>query len=79
MNKQEEKKILPFISIFNPNNPEALPITKETLENWKTSDCMINEIEKVEFITCKCQASKSGKILFKRSHIEVCDISGHKL
>ena len=30
--KQEEKKILPFISTFNPNNPEALPIIKKTLQ-----------------------------------------------
>ena len=35
--KQEEKKILPFISTFNPNNPEALLISKQILENLKTS------------------------------------------
>ena len=28
--KQEEKTILPFSSTFNPNNPKALPIIKET-------------------------------------------------
>ena len=33
VNKQEEKKILPFISAFNPNNPKALPIIKQTLGN----------------------------------------------
>ena len=38
--KQEKKKILPFISTFNPNNPKALPIIKQTLENLKTSDRM---------------------------------------
>ena len=31
--KQEEKKILSFISTFNANNPEALPIIKQT---WRT-------------------------------------------
>ena len=36
--KQEEKKILPFISTFNPNNPKALSIIKQTLENLKASD-----------------------------------------
>ena len=40
--KQEEKKILPFTSTFNPNNPKALPIIKETLENLKPSDRMRN-------------------------------------
>ena len=33
--KEQEKKILPFISTFNPNNLKALPIIKETLENLK--------------------------------------------
>ena len=41
--KQEEKKILPFISTFNPNNPKALPIIKQTVENLKTPDRMRNE------------------------------------
>ena len=36
--EQEKKKILPFISTFNPNNPKALPIIKQTLENLGTSD-----------------------------------------
>ena len=36
--KQEEKKILPFISTFNPNNPKALPIIKKTLENFRSNE-----------------------------------------
>ena len=35
--KQEEKKNLLFIFIFNKNKPNALPIIKQTLENLKTS------------------------------------------
>ena len=42
--KQEEKKILPFISTF-PNNLKALPIIKLTIENLKTSDRMTNALE----------------------------------
>ena len=34
--EQEKKKILPFISTFNPSNPKALPNIKQTLENLKT-------------------------------------------
>ena len=30
--KQEKKKILPFISTFNPNNPKAFPIIKQSLK-----------------------------------------------
>ena len=51
--KQEEKKILSFVSTFNSNNPKALPIIKQTLENLKTSDRMRNALEKVKFINCK--------------------------
>ena len=35
--EQEKKKILLFISTFNPNNLKALPIIKQTQENLKTS------------------------------------------
>ena len=44
--EQEKKKILPFISTFNPNNPKALPIIKQTLENFKTSDRMKNALKR---------------------------------
>ena len=44
--EQEKKKILPFILTFNPNNPKALPIIKQTLENLKTSDRMRNALKK---------------------------------
>ena len=40
--KQEEKKILPFTSTFNLNNPKALSIIKQTRENLKPSDWMRN-------------------------------------
>ena len=65
--KQEKKKILPFISTFNPNNPNALPIIKQTLENLKTSDRMRNALKKVKFIDCKQQAPSLGRILCKSS------------
>ena len=61
--KQEEKKMLPFISTFNPNNPKVLPIIKQALENLKTSDWMRNALEKVKFIKCKRQAPNLGRIL----------------
>ena len=44
--EQENKKILPFISTFNSNNPKALPIIKQTLENLKTSDRMTNALKR---------------------------------
>ena len=61
--KQEEKKILSFVSTFNSNNPKALPIIKQTLENLKTSDRMRNALEKVKFINCKRQAPNIGRIM----------------
>ena len=33
---RKKKKVLPIISAFNPNNPKALPIIKQTLENLKS-------------------------------------------
>ena len=65
--EQEKKKILPFISTFNPNNPKALPIIKQTLENLKTLDRMRNALKKVKFITCKRQAPNLERILCKSS------------
>ena len=63
--EQEKKKILPFISNFNPNNSKVLPIIKQTLENSKTSDRMRNALKKVKFINCKRQTpnllNTSGK------------------
>ena len=54
--EQEKKKILPFISTVNPNNPKALPIIKQTLQNLKTSHRRRNALKKVKFINCKRQA-----------------------
>ena len=65
--KQEGKKMLLFISTFNPNNPKALPIIKQALENLKTSDPRRNVLEKVKFIKCKRQAPDLGRILCKSS------------
>ena len=65
--EQEKKKILPFISTFNPNHPKVLPIIKQTLGNLKTSDRMRNALKKVKFINCKRQAPNSGRILCKSS------------
>ena len=44
--EQEKKKILPFISTFNPNNTKGLPSVKQTLENLKTSGRMKNALKK---------------------------------
>ena len=40
--EQKKKKILPFTSIFNINNPKSLPIFKQTLEDTKTLDQIRN-------------------------------------
>ena len=58
--EQEQKKILPFTSTFNTNNPKALPIIKETLENLKTSDRMRNALKKDKFINYKRQAPNTN-------------------
>ena len=68
--EQEKKKILPFISTFNPNNHKALPIIQQTLENLNTSDRMI--------INCKRQAPNFGRILCKSSFSPSNSISGVK-
>ena len=76
--EQEKKKILPFISTFNPNSPKALPIIKQTLENLKTLDRMRNAFKKVKFINCKRQAPNLGRILCKSSFSLSNSISGVK-
>ena len=40
---QEKKKILPFISTFNPNNPKALPIIKQKLKNFGSDEKCIKK------------------------------------
>ena len=74
--EQGKKKILPFISIFNPNNAKALPIIKQTLENIKTSHRMRNALKKVKLINCKRQAPNLGRILCKSSFSFSNSISG---
>ena len=76
--EQEKKKILPFMSTFNPDNPKAFPIIKQTLENLKTSDRMRNALKKVKFINCKRQAPNLGRILCKSSFSLSNSISGVK-
>ena len=76
--EKEKKKILPFISTFNPNNPKAWPIIKQTLENLKTSDRMRNALKKVKFINCKRQAPNLRRILCKSSFSPSNSISGVK-
>ena len=44
----EKKKILTFISNFNSNNPKALPIIKQTLENLKSLNQMRNALKRVK-------------------------------
>ena len=60
--EQEIKKILPFISTFNPNNLKALLIIKQTFENLETSVRMRNRLKKVKFINCKRQTPNLGRI-----------------
>ena len=74
--EQEKKKILPFISTFKPNNPKALPISKQTLENLKTSDRMGNALKKVKSIDCQRQAPNLGRILCKSSLLPSNSILG---
>ena len=76
--EQEEKKILLFISILNPNNPKALSIIKRTLENLKTSDWMRNALKKVKFVNCKRQTPNLKRILCKSSFSPISSISGVK-
>ena len=76
--EQEKKKILPFISTFNPNNSKALPIIKQTLENLKTSDRVGNALKKVKFTNCKRQAPNLGRILCRSSFSPSNSISGVK-
>ena len=77
--KQEKKKILPFISTFNPSNPKALPIIKQTLENLKTSDRMRKALKKVKFINCMRQAPNLRRKLCKSSFSPSNSISGVKI
>ena len=76
--EQEKKKILPFISTFNPNNPKDLPIIRQTLGNLKTSERMRNALKKVKFINYKRQAPNLGRILCKSSFSPSKSISGVK-
>ena len=48
---REKKKILPFISTFNPSNLKTLPISKQTLENLKISDWMRNAFKRSNLLT----------------------------
>ena len=64
---QEKKKILPFISTFNPNNSKTLPIIKKTLQNFKTSHRMRNASKEVKFVNCERQAPNLGGVLCKSS------------
>ena len=46
LKEQEKKKIIPFISTFNPNNPKALPIIKQTpgkLKNFGSDEKSIKK------------------------------------
>ena len=76
--KQEKKKILPFLSTFNPSNSKTLRIIKGTLENLKFSDRMRNALKKVKFINCKRQPPNLGRILCKSFFSPNNSISGVK-
>ena len=67
-----------MVVLYNPNNPKALPIIKQTLENLKTSDRMRNALKKVKFINYKRQAPNLGKILCQSSFSPSNSISGVK-
>ena len=76
--EQEKKKILTFISTFNPATTKALAIIKQTLEKLKTSDRIRNALKKFKFINCKRQAPNLGRILYKSSFSPSNSISGAK-
>ena len=58
---KKKDDILPFISTYNPNNPNVFPKVREIDRNLQTSKTLSKKFAKHKLIDCKRQPSKFEK------------------
>ena len=61
----EEKEVIPFISTFNPKNPDVFTLIQENIPLLKTDERMNKIIHRSKFIKSKRQSKNLKKILTK--------------
>ena len=59
---KKKDKILPFISIYNPNNPNMFPKVREIYRNLQTSKILGKISAKHKLIDCKRQSSNLKRL-----------------
>ena len=60
---KKKDDILPFISTYNPNNPNVFPKVREIYRNLQTSKTLIKIFAKHKLIDCKRQPSNLKRLL----------------
>ena len=59
---KKKDNILPFISTYNPNNPNVFPKVREIYRNLQTSKTLGKIFAKHKLIDCKRQASNLKRL-----------------
>ena len=60
---KKKDDILPFISTYNPNNPNVFPKVREIYRNLQTSKTLIKIFAKHKLIDCKMQPPNLKRLL----------------
>ena len=61
---KKKVNILPFISTYNPNNPNLFPKVREIYENFQTSKTLGKIFAKYKLIDCKRQPSNLKRLFY---------------
>lgn len=60
---KNNEEIIPFITTYNPNNPNIFPIIKQSFNNFQYSKTMSNIFHKKKLVNSMSQAPNLGRLL----------------
>ena len=59
----KNEEIIPFIFLYNPNNPKVFPIIKQSFDNFQYSKTMPNIFQRKKLVRSMGQAPNPGRLL----------------
>ena len=59
----KNEEIIPFIFLYNPNNPKVFPIIKQSFDNFQYSKTMSNILQRRKLVKSMSQAPNLGRLL----------------
>ena len=60
---KENKQVIPFISTYNPNNPNLFPLIRKSFNSFQHGTTTKDLFQKYKLIDCKRQPANLGQLL----------------